>query len=70
MWLNSCSNELGRLMQGRESTQLSGTNTMTIVDFNDIPKDRQKDITYGRMVVDHHPQKTEPNCTRLTVGGN
>ena len=48
-WLNSCSNELGRLMQGRESTQLSGANTMTIVNFNNIPKDRRKDITYGQM---------------------
>lgn len=69
-WLNSCSNELGRLMQGRNSTQLAGTNTMTPIKYIDVPEDRRKDITYGRLVVDHRPQKTEPDRTRLTVGGN
>ena len=27
-------------------------------------------MTYGRIVVDCRPQKTEPNSTRLTVGSN
>ena len=27
-------------------------------------------MTYDRIVVDYRPQKTDPNCTRLTVGGN
>ena len=27
-------------------------------------------MTYGRIVVDYQPQKTDPTCTRLTVGGN
>eukprot|EP00804_Cyclotella_cryptica_P020408 CCRYP_012623-RA/>CCRYP_012623-RA protein AED:0.44 eAED:0.44 QI:0/0/0/1/0/0/2/0/536 len=35
-----------------------------------VPKDRQKDITYGRIVVALRPQKMEPARTRLTVGGN
>ena len=27
-------------------------------------------MTYGRIVVDCRPQKTEPNYTRLTMGSN
>ena len=38
--------------------------------YQDIPADRRKDVTYGRVVVDYRPQKEDPNCTRLTVGGN
>ena len=32
------------------------------------PKDRLKDISYGRIVVDYKPQKEEPHTTILTVG--
>ena len=27
-------------------------------------------MTYGRIVVDFRPQKTDPNRVRITVGGN
>ncbi len=33
-----------------------------------IPKDRV--ITYAKVVVDHCPQKEDPNCIRITVKGN
>jgi hypothetical protein len=32
--------------------------------------DQRKDITYRRMCINYHPEKTNPNCTCLTVGGN
>jgi len=35
-----------------------------------IPKDRLKDVTYGRFVVSYRPQKLEKHRTRLTVGGD
>ena len=35
-----------------------------------IPRDRRKDVTYGRVVCDVRDRKTEKNRTRLTVGGN
>ena len=38
--------------------------------YAQISTNRRKDVTYGRIVVDCPPQKTEPNCTRLTVGSN
>ena len=69
-WIHSFSNELGRLAQGRKSTNLPGTNTIFFTEYNNIPVDRRKDITYGRIVVDYRPQKSEPHRTRLTVGGN
>ena len=52
------------------SNKIKGTNTMKFIPFKDIPVDRRKDITYGRIVVDYRPQKEEPYHTRLTVGGN
>ena len=69
MWERSFANELGRLAQGIGQRE-KGTNTIYFIPHSQIPSDRRKDITYGRICVDHRPQKTEPNRTRLTVGGN
>ena len=47
------------------------TNTFFFVshdEIHDIPSD--KTVTYARIVVDYRPQKSDPNCVRLTVGGN
>jgi hypothetical protein len=68
-WINSFANELGRLAQGVGKREV-GTNTIFFLPYQDIPEDRKGDITYGRLCVDYRPQKTEPNRTRLTVGGN
>jgi hypothetical protein len=68
LWTTSYANELGRLTQGIRD--IPGTNTMFFIHKNDIPQDRRKDITYGRIVVTLRPQKKEPARTRLTVGGN
>ena len=38
--------------------------------YQDIPADRRKDVTYGRVVVDYRPQNEDPNRTQLTVGGD
>ena len=38
--------------------------------YQDIPADRRKDVTYGRVVVNYRPQKEYLNRTRLTVGGD
>ena len=69
-WENSFANELGRLAQGRTKTGLPGTSTIFFTPFANIPENRRKDITYGRIVVDYRPQKDEPHRTRLTAGGN
>ena len=35
-----------------------------------VPQDRWKDVTYGRIVANFRPEKDDPYCIRLTVGGN
>ena len=37
-------------------------------EIRDIPPD--KTVTYTRIVVDYRPQKSDPNCVPLMVGGN
>lgn len=68
VWSKSYANELGRLTQGVRD--IPGTNTMFFIHKSEIPEDRRKDITYGRIVVVVRPQKKEQERTRLTVGGN
>jgi hypothetical protein len=48
-------NDLGRLYQGIRDTQ--GTNTCFFVELTNIPKDRK--ITYGKLVCNYKPNKTE-----------
>jgi predicted DNA-binding ribbon-helix-helix protein len=49
------SNELGRICQGIRD--IAGTNTAFFVYLTSIPKDRK--ITYGKLVCDFKPNKTE-----------
>jgi hypothetical protein len=60
------SNELGRICQGIRD--IDGTNIAFFVDLSIIPKDRK--ITYGKLVCDFKPNKTEKHRVRLTVGGD
>ena len=50
--------------------RVDGTDTMFFIDYNKIPINRQKYVTYGRIVYDVQEVKAEQNRTRLTVGGN
>ena len=68
-WQKSFSNELGRLAQGIAGRE-TGTNTIFFITHDQVPPDRRKDVTYGRICVDYRPKKKEPNRTRLRVGGN
>ena len=43
---------------------------MLFVQKEEIPKSRWSDITYGRIVLTYRLHKTEPNRSRLTVGGD
>ena len=68
VWEHSLSNEIGRLAQGIRDVK--GTDTIFFIQKSEIPKDRLRDITYGRIVVSYRPQKTEKHRSRLTVGGD
>jgi hypothetical protein len=64
------SKELHQLAQGCPGIT-KGTNKIFFLSHAEIlsiPKDRT--VTYGRIVIAHHPQKEDPNCVRITVGGN
>ena len=49
---------------------VEGMNNMFLIDKQDIPVDRCKDVTYGRVVVDYLPDNIDPYLTRLNVGGD
>jgi hypothetical protein len=40
------------------------------IAHDEIPFALLKDITYGCVCVNYPPKKDDPNCMRLTVGGN
>ena len=66
---HSFANEIGRLAQGVGGRE-KGTDTIFFIPHSQVPSDRKKDVTYGRICVNWRPQKAEPLRTRLTVGGN
>ena len=66
--IHSFANELGRFSQGVGKI-FKGTDTIFFVDYNDIPSNRHKEITYVRVVLYYRPQKLRHSRTRLTVGG-
>ena len=72
----SYAKELGRLCQGVGSTvdgsskRVKGTDTFYVIDNEDIPLDRRKEITYSKVVCKVHPKKSDPDRTHVTIGGN
>ena len=69
-WTHSYGNELRRLAQGMPGRN-TGTNTIFFIHKNQVPSERQKDVTYGLITTLVRPEKIdEPNRTRLVAGGN
>ena len=69
LYKNSYSKKLELLVQCIPDV-VKGTNTIFFINKADVPAERWKDVTYGRVVVYYQPEKSDPYCTRLTVGGN
>ena len=61
-------NKFERLAQGIRD--IPGTDTIFFIPKSEIPKDRLKAVTYGRIVVAYKLNKTKPRRSRLTVGGD
>ena len=77
IWNTSYANELGRLSQGvgkgskgPKNQRVEGTNTFHIIIFEDIPRDRRKEICHYMVVCEVRPQKEDANHTRITVAGS
>ena len=62
LYCNYYSKEIGRLAQGTTGL-VEGTNTTFFIDNQDIPVDRWKDVTYGRVVAEYCPEKSDPYRT-------
>ncbi len=75
-WDTLYSNELGLLCQGicsgkaPNSKRVAGTNTFFHIDYNNIPLHKRKEICHIMVVCEVRPDKDNPNCTRITIGGN
>jgi hypothetical protein len=68
-WRKAYGKELGRLAQGIPGL-VQGTNTIVFIAKDDVPTDRRRDVTYGRICANFRPEKEDPHRVRLTVGGN
>ena len=71
-WQMAFGNDFGGMAQGDNKTGQKGTNAMFVMTHEDIKKILKagKKITYANPVVDHCPQKEDPNRIRITAGGN
>ena len=58
VWLQGCANEIVRLTQGLAGNDIKGTGKMWFKPHTALPPGRT--ATYLRIVVDHLPQKAEP----------
>ncbi len=60
------------MAQGDNKTGQKGRNAIFVMNHNEITKILKagKKFTYTNPVVDHRPQKEDPNRIQITVGGN
>ena len=71
VWTMAFGKEFGGLAQGDKKIGTQGSNTLFVMthhEIDNIPRDQT--ITYGQIVIDYRPQKSNTNCIRITVGGN
>ena len=50
--------------------RVAGIDTFKPITYDNIPHDRQQEVTYTKVVCEVRPQKEDPNHTRITIGGN
>ena len=69
IWGHGYGNEIGRLAQGMPG-RVDGTDTIHFIHKHEVPRDRFRDVTYGKINCHYREGKAEPNRVRLTSGGN
>ena len=75
-WDTSYANELGRLCQGMgsgttpDSKRVAGTHTFFIIDYQDIPAHKRREICHTMVVCEVQPDKDDPDRTHITIEGN
>ena len=73
----SYSKELGRLWQGvgsgtsgSKKPRVKGTDTFRVINFENFPRGRRKEISHTSVVCEVGPNKDNPNHTCINVAGN
>jgi hypothetical protein len=75
-WDTLYANELGRLCQGigsgeaHSSKCVAGTKAFFRIDYHDILLHKGKEICQTMVICEVCPDKDNPNCTQITIGGN
>jgi hypothetical protein len=72
IWQTAFGKDLGGMAQGDNETGQKGTNAIFVMNHDKIKTVLKagKKITYANLVVDHRPQKADPNRICITAGGN
>jgi len=72
VWQTAFGKDFGGMAQGDNKTSQKGTNSVFVTTHKeiDIVKAADHTWTYARIVVDHRPQKEDPNQIRIAVVGN
>jgi hypothetical protein len=72
VWQTAFGKDFGGMAQGDRKTGQKGTNSVFVMTHEeiDIAIAAGHKWTYARIVVDHRPQKDNPNRIRIPVGGN
>jgi len=72
VWQTAFGKDFGGMAQGDRKTGQKGTNSVFLMTHKEIniAKAAGHKWTYARIVVDHRPQKEDPNRIRIAVGGN
>jgi hypothetical protein len=70
-WMTAFGKDFEGMSQGDNKTGQVGTNAMFVMDQKNIPNiPADRTVTYANVVVDYRPQKEDPHCIRIMVGGN
>lgn len=69
VWSKAFGREIGRLAQGQKGI-VEGTDAIFFKAMDEVPPERQKYITYAQICTNYRPEKADPNCIRITLGGN
>ena len=72
VWQTAFGKEFGGMAQGDNKLGQKGRNTIFVMNHDNISKILKagKKFTYANLVVDHRPQKEDPNRVIITAGGN
>jgi hypothetical protein len=70
-WMTAFGKDFGGMCQGDDKTGQLGTNAVFVMTPSNVPLiPTDRTVTYARVVIDHCPQKADPNRIQITAGGN